>query len=241
VVLLHAHLQNIIAPEKGFRHHAREALRENNLPELDLGEGDSWGILKVVQTPRQPPTVSPESSHDQALESQLAMIPPDLPTTPVTTPVTAPKPDTSVRPKVQKPVQPPQDPPREDPPTSPDPLPPSPTCTKTQRCHKGDGGWDRLMNGTVVDPNFYGIRLFAENPKKYVYSGKEEIGHEIRKNRIKWLMTKAEHYNMVIAQNLHTHLMEGRININNTMIEQYKNIRKIPNGHLIENTTQKHK
>jgi len=96
VVLLHAHLQNIIAPEKGFRHHAREALRENNLPELDLGEGDSWGILKVVQPPRQPPTVSPESSHDQALESQLAMIPPDL----STTPVTAPKPDTSVRPKV---------------------------------------------------------------------------------------------------------------------------------------------
>jgi len=251
IVLLHAHMQNLIAPEKGFRHHAKEALARNNLPELDLGEADSWGILKVIQPPAKSPDTTPlasgESSHDVALEKQLMKIPPDLPTTPVTTP----KPDASVRPKEPKqpladppmevrqtfPDPSPQTPPREVRHTSPDPPPPSPVQKTSQKCHRDEDGWDRLMDGTAVDPAFYGIRLFAENPQKYTYSGREEIGQEIRKNRIKWLMTKAEQHNMVIAQKIHVHLLEGNINIDNTMIEYYRNIHKIPNGHLINNPT----
>lgn len=38
IVLLHAHMQNLISPELGFRHHAKVALALNNLPDLDLGE-----------------------------------------------------------------------------------------------------------------------------------------------------------------------------------------------------------
>jgi len=53
VVLMHAHLQNLISPEKGIWHHARAALEANNLPPLDLGESDSWGILKVIKPPVQ--------------------------------------------------------------------------------------------------------------------------------------------------------------------------------------------
>jgi len=101
-------------------------------------------------------------------------IPPDLPTTLVT----APKTDTSVRPKEQRQKQPPQDP-------SPDPPPPSPVIKTSKNCHRDDEGWDRLMDRTVVDPTF-----------AYAYSGREEIGQEIKRNRIKWLMTKAEHHNI---------------------------------------------
>lgn len=46
ILLLDAHLQNLIGPEKCFRHHARVALAKNQIPELDLGE-TSWSILKI--------------------------------------------------------------------------------------------------------------------------------------------------------------------------------------------------
>lgn len=61
IVLLHAHMQNLISPELGFRYHAKVALATNNLPDLD--ESDSWGILKVIQPPAQAgivPSAPPE-------------------------------------------------------------------------------------------------------------------------------------------------------------------------------------
>lgn len=53
IVLLHAHMRNIITPELGFRHHARVAPAQNNLFELDVEPSDSWGILKVIKPPAQ--------------------------------------------------------------------------------------------------------------------------------------------------------------------------------------------
>lgn len=63
IILLHAHLENLIFPELGFRHHAKAAFARNNLPDLDFGESYSWGILKVVQPPAQAekaPTAPPK-------------------------------------------------------------------------------------------------------------------------------------------------------------------------------------
>ena len=49
VALVSAHLDNILDPDKGYRHHVREVLRRNDLPPLDLGVGrNSWGIFKIL-------------------------------------------------------------------------------------------------------------------------------------------------------------------------------------------------
>jgi len=245
VVLLHAHLQNLINPERGFREHAREALRRNNLPELDLGEADSWGILKVVHPP-PPPTENKQSetaSHVQALDRQIEQISPPTPTNPA-----IPAPDTSVRSKQQQPtpqgpsslkryaLPPPlKDLPKETPPAelatpvSADPYEPD----ENDISFMGDDGQERLMDGTVKDPKFYGIRLFARNPDKYEYSSRYEIGQEIQKGRIKWLFSNEERYNMVIAGKLHEHLTQGNILVTNRMIEKHQDITKIRNGHLV--------
>lgn len=41
VVLLHAHMQNITAPQMGFRYHAWGVLAQNNLFDLDVSQSDS--------------------------------------------------------------------------------------------------------------------------------------------------------------------------------------------------------
>lgn len=46
-------MQNIIASELGFRYYAKVAQAQNNLPDLDLRESDSWRILKVIKPPAQ--------------------------------------------------------------------------------------------------------------------------------------------------------------------------------------------
>lgn len=90
------------------------------------------------------------------------------------------------------------------------------------------------MDGTATDPTYYGIRLFAENPKKYEYSDRYEIGQEIINKRIKWLLTKEEHAIVVTIKKLHQHLKDGNLKVTNGMIERCDNMHAIHNGFLIQ-------
>jgi len=269
VVLLHAHMQNIIAPEKGFRYHAKVALEANNLPALDLGESDSWGILKVIQPPSQTVQAQPEQSQPvapmpqpvqaQAAEPQLPQAQPiePLPQTlkpqPAETqtlePQSVPPPKVtsappsiastsrqSVRPKtITIPnVNELRDIPSDIPLTTPDAPPPTPNLVEHSETFTDDEGLERLMDGTATDPKHYGIRLFSENPQKYQYSDRFEIGSEIKNKRIKWLVTKREHTIMVTIKRLHKHLKEGNMRITNDMIEQCPDIDKLNNGYFLE-------
>ncbi|ROT69020.1 putative reverse transcriptase - house mosquito [Penaeus vannamei] len=252
VVLLHAHLQNLIAPEKGFRHHAKAALANNNLPDLDLGDSNSWGILKVIEPPTMTIQAPPEPQPQRPQPPQVQA--PPQPQRPQPSQVQAPQPQPqrpqTVRVQVQEPQpaqmsepQPaeaqtaaPQSSPQESSPTSappttgpsvrpkyihipseaetrdilsdtpldtPGPPPPTPDQTEPGHSHVDDEGMERLMDGTATDPTYYGIRLFAENPKKYEYSDRYEIGQ----GRIK-LLTKEEHAIVVTIKKLHQHLKD---------------------------------
>jgi len=269
VVLLHAHMQNIIAPEKGFRYHAKVALEANNLPALDLGESDSWGILKVIQPPSQTVQAQPEQSQPvapmpqpvqaQAAESQLPQAQPTEPLPQTLNPqpaeiqtlepqsvpppkVTSAPPSIastsrqSVRPKsITIPnVNELRDIPSDIPLTTPDAPPPTPNLVEHSETFTDDEGLERLMDGTATDPKHYGIRLFSENPPKYQYSDRFEIGSEIKNKRIKWLVTKREHTIMVTIKRLHKHLKEGNMRITNDMIEQCPDIDKLNNGYFLE-------
>ena len=283
VVLLHAHLQNLIAPEKGFRHHAKAALANNNLPDLDLGDSNSWGILKVIEPPTMTIQAPPEPQPQRPQPPQVQA--PPQPQRPQPSQVQAPQPQPqrpqTVRVQVQEPQpaqmsepQPaeaqtaaPQSSPQESSPTSappttgpsvrpkyihipseaetrdilsdtpldtPGPPPPTPDQTEPGHSHVDDEGMERLMDGTATDPTYYGIRLFAENPKKYEYSDRYEIGQEIINKRIKWLLTKEEHAIVVTIKKLHHHLKEGNLQVTNEMIERCDNMHSIHNGYLIE-------
>jgi len=283
VVLLHAHLQNLIAPEKGFRHHAKAALANNNLPDLDLGDSNSWGILKVIEPPTMTIQAPPEPQPQRPQPPQVQA--PPQPQRPQPSQVQAPQPQPqrpqTVRVQVQEPQpaqmsepQPaeaqtaaPQSSPQESSPTSappttgpsvrpkyihipseaetrdilsdtpldtPGPPPPTPDQTEPGHSHVDDEGMERLMDGTATDPTYYGIRLFAENPKKYEYSDRYEIGQEIINKRIKWLLTKEEHAIVVTIKKLHQHLKDGNLKVTNGMIERCDNMHAIHNGFLIQ-------
>ncbi|ROT69018.1 putative reverse transcriptase - house mosquito [Penaeus vannamei] len=239
VVLLHAHLQNLIAPEKGFRHHAKAALANNNLPDLDLGDSNSWGILKVIEPPTMTIQAPPEPQPQRPQPPQVQA--PPQPQRPQPSQVQAPQPQPqrpqTVRVQVQEPQpaqmsepQPaeaqtaaPQSSPQESSPTSappttgpsvrpkyihipseaetrdilsdtpldtPGPPPPTPDQTEPGHSHVDDeGGWNASWMGLPQTlPTT--ASAFAENPKKYEYSDRYEIGQEIINKRIKWLLTK---------------------------------------------------
>nr|XP_027218976.1 uncharacterized protein LOC113811438 [Penaeus vannamei] len=230
VVLLHAHFQNLIAPEKGFRYHAKAALANNNLPDLDLGDSNSWGILKVIEPPtmtvQAPPEAQPQRPQTvrvQVQEPQLAQTSEPQPaeaqtvapqsspqeSTPTPAPPTTdPSPGPSVRPKfIHIPTEAEARDIRSDTPLdTPGPPPPTPDQTEPGYSHVGDEGMERLMDGTATDPTYYGIRLFTVNTTKYEYSDRYEIGQEICNKRIKWLLTKEEHAIMVTIKKLHYHI-----------------------------------
>jgi len=117
---------------------------------------------------------------------------------------------------------------------TPGPPPPTPDQTEPGHSHVDDEGMERLMDGTATDPTYYGIRLFAENPKKYEYSDRYEIGQEIINKRIKWLLTKEEHAIVVTIKKLHQHLKDGNLKVTNGMIERCDNMHAIHNGFLIQ-------
>ncbi|ROT62497.1 putative RNA-directed DNA polymerase from transposon X-element [Penaeus vannamei] len=211
IVLLHAHMQNLIEHQLGFRYHAKAALRRNNLPDLDLGESDSWGILKVVQpsTQANKPTSTPSPLTAQA-PAQASMPPPTQALTTVPQPPQPPaatphsvqvaqtaqadqglpqRPDPrrqSVRPKnltITPQAEATRDPlDEEDDLDTPDAPPPTPDIHTAEKSYVDVDGIKRLRD---MDPKLYGIRLFAQNPSKYQYSDRFEIGQEIQNKRIK--------------------------------------------------------
>jgi len=259
IILVHAHLKNLMDPTKGFRQHAKEALEKNNLPPLDLGDSDSWGILKIIPPPSKP--TSP-SSHVRALDNQVNQIMEDT-----TQAVQTNREETSFQP-AETPAKPIEDQQtheqnKETRNTQPSVRPkqkqqqtqthPKDRSRSTSRCkykkdkekkrpgsdneqqttpqsHPKPNSPERLMDGTAREASFYGVRLYTPNPQNFDHQDTTKIGLEIAKGNMKWLYTNTNYGDMVTANNIHKHLIAGEMNLTHTPILKYTNINELQNG-----------
>jgi len=248
--LIHAHLQNIMEPGLGFRHHAKKVLKKNNLPDLDLGNGDSWGIFKVLppktintttettltQSTISPHPPQPDLGPQDEPETELFTTPQRKPTS-TPTPTPAPTPTQSpVRPRTTKTNTPKQSPQQPRPQTT---QSVKPKTTHIHRKHTDDltdSEVDdqslRHRDGYDLNPKTYGIRLFATEPSRYKHLNRLQLAHEITRGTIKWIYTDNSYQTRIHEQKITQHLHEGNMFIQPNMIEKVKqqNLEHIQNG-----------
>ncbi|ROT69814.1 putative RNA-directed DNA polymerase from transposon X-element [Penaeus vannamei] len=236
--LIHAHLQNIMEPGLGFRHHAKKVLKKNNLPDLDLGNGDSWGIFKVLppktintttettltQSTISPHPPQPDLGPQDEPETELFTTPQRKPTS-TPTPTPAPTPTQSpVRPRTTKTNTPKQSPQQPRPQTT---QSVKPKTTHIHRKHTDDltdSEVDdqslRHRDGYDLNPKTYGIRLFATEPSRYKHLNRLQLAHEITRGTIKWIYTDNSYQTRIHEQKITQHLHEGNMFIQPNMIEK---------------------
>jgi len=241
--LIHAHLQNIMEPGLGYRHHIKKILQKNNLPDLDLGDGDSWGIFKVLppntvntttetiltQTTVSPRHPQPDLDPQDESETEIFTAPQRKPT-PTPTPIPTP---------TQSPTRPhtPQQSPQHPKPQRTQSV--KPKTTHAHRKHTDDltdSEVDdqslRHRDGYDLNPKTYGIRLFAAEPSRYKHLNRLQLAHEITRGTIKWIYTNTTYQNRIHEQKITEHLHAGNIFIQPDMIEKLKqqNIEHLQNG-----------
>ncbi|ROT69820.1 AP-like endonuclease/reverse transcriptase [Penaeus vannamei] len=211
--LIHAHLQNIMEPGLGFRHHAKKVLKKNNLPDLDLDLGpQDEPETELFTTPQRKPTSTPTP-------------------TPAPTPTQSP-----VRPRTTKTNTPKQSPQQPRPQTT---QSVKPKTTHIHRKHTDDltdSEVDdqslRHRDGYDLNPKTYGIRLFATEPSRYKHLNRLQLAHEITRGTIKWIYTDNSYQTRIHEQKITQHLHEGNMFIQPNMIEKVKqqNLEHIQNG-----------
>jgi len=247
--LIHAHLQNIMEPGLGFRHHAQKVLKRNNLPDLDLGNGDSWGIFKVLPPTTHNTTTETTISHSTVSPQQTQPPHPDLGpqdepetelfATPQRKSTTAPAPTPNPTPTptpTQSPARPNT---HKQSPQHPKPQSVKPKTTHAHRKQTDDLTDSEIddqslrhRDGYDLEPKTYGIRLFAAEPSRYKHLNRLQLAQEITRGTIKWIYTNTTYQNRIHEQKITHHLHAGNIFIHSAMIEKMKpqNLEHIQNG-----------
>ncbi|XP_042859153.1 uncharacterized protein LOC122245278 [Penaeus japonicus] len=91
--------------------------------------------------------------------------------------------------------------------------------------------YKKLDDGTPIDPKVLGLRLHAEDPKKYNNKSRKHIGEEIKKGAIKYTFNNPMFQTANFETKILKHLKQGEIELNFKLIEEAKNLKKIRNGY----------
>lgn len=200
----------------------KKVLKQNNLPELDLGNGNSWGDLlqgfptkntkhqnrnytHTITVSPQPPLPDLGPQHEP--ETELFTTPQRKPTsTPAPMPIQSP-----VRPHTTKTNTYRQSPQKPKPqPTQPD----KPKTTHTPKTHRRPYRLRGHRGGNDLNPKSYGIRLFPAEPSRYKYLNRLQLAHGITRGTIIWIYTNTTYQ---------TRSHEGNMFIQPNMTEKIKN------------------
>ncbi|XP_037783757.1 probable serine/threonine-protein kinase mkcB [Penaeus monodon] len=158
---IHAHLQTSWSQARVFDTMPKK-LKKNNLPDLDLGNGNSWGIFKVLPPTTRNTTTETTISHSTVSPHQTQPPHPDL------GPQDEPETELFATPQ-RKPAPAPT--PNPTPTPTPTQSPAHPQAAHQNHNDLTDSEIDdqslRHRDGYDLEPKTYGIRLFAAESSRY--------------------------------------------------------------------------